>query len=185
MLLQGPQGRCRSCGIQLVDWSRVHKRDVGDAKYTFEALRLELIRHHFWHVPFSSYAVNYARRKGRAALQVATKHQIRKRIGAAQNFREGYQTPRETSPTANAIDYAQHATASCCRHCAAEWHGIPEGRALTDDEVSYLSALAVLYIQDRLPDLKEEPLAVPKGHPKPTGQSLTETESRSEELHVR
>src|SRR5712671_4659068 len=66
LLQLGPSGRCRSCGIQLVDWTRVHRRDANDAQYTFDALRHELIRHHFWHIPLSEYAVNYARRKGRA-----------------------------------------------------------------------------------------------------------------------
>jgi predicted Fe-S protein YdhL (DUF1289 family) len=29
---------------------------------------------------------------------------------------------------------AQHATATCCRGCLEKWHGIPKGRALSDDE---------------------------------------------------
>src|SRR5947199_5312284 len=40
------RGRCRSCGADLVDWSRVHRRDKADAAYTFAALQFELIRHH-------------------------------------------------------------------------------------------------------------------------------------------
>jgi hypothetical protein len=47
MLESGPKGRCRSCGKQLVEWGRVHRREFADAQYTFEAMRYELIRHHF------------------------------------------------------------------------------------------------------------------------------------------
>jgi hypothetical protein len=162
LLSQGPSGRCRSCGVQLVEWSRVHKKDLSDVRYTLEALRFELIRHHFWHVQLSKRAINYARRKGKTALRASAENQIGKLIGKAHHPREGQQTPRETTPRANAIHYAQHATASCCRRCAAEWHGIPEGRPLTGDEISYLTELAMLYISDRLPDLADGPSTVPK-----------------------
>lgn len=162
LLSQGPGGRCRSCGARLIEWDRVHKMDLSDAQYTFNALRLELIRHHFWHIRLSQHAINYARRKGKIALRMASEHQIRKLIGTAHHPREGQQTPRETSRQANAIHYAQHATASCCRRCAAEWHGIPEGRPLTETEVSYLTELAMRYLSDRLPDLADEACVVPK-----------------------
>lgn len=161
LLRNGPGGRCRSCGVQLVDWARVHKRDVADAQYTFEALRYELIRHHFWHVPLSQYAVSYARRKGKRALKLAARNQIARAIGKAVHPLEGRQTPRETNRTANAIHYAQHATASCCRRCLEEWHGIPRGRELIADEINYLTDLAMLYLGARIPDLAEEPVFIP------------------------
>src|SRR6266849_385643 len=110
LLQQGPSGRCRSCGVQLVDWSRVHRMDLSDAKYTLEALRYEFIRHHFWHIPLSQYAIDYARRKGKIALRLAAEHRIQKAVGNPTHPVQGRQTPREDSPTANAIHYAQHAT---------------------------------------------------------------------------
>src|SRR5215469_5210318 len=76
LLANGPAGRCRNCGVQLVDWSRVHSRDLGDTEHTFTAMRLELIRHHFWHIPLSQKAINYARRKGRVLLRTATEKQL-------------------------------------------------------------------------------------------------------------
>src|SRR5436853_4729172 len=60
----GLGGQCRSCGANLVDWSRVYKRDLADAEYTFNALKNELIRHHFWHIEIDIKAVNHAKRKG-------------------------------------------------------------------------------------------------------------------------
>jgi Domain of unknown function (DUF4186) len=170
LLATGPSGRCRKCGVQLVDWSRVHKRDLKDVRYTFEALRLELIRHHFWHIPLTQRAVNHARRKGRILLRAATVNQLRQLVGSEKHPREGIQTPRETSPHANAIHFAQHATASCCRRCLAEWHGIPEGRALSEDEIAYLTALANMYLEERLPDLRDEPVAVPAVRKQPASQ---------------
>ena|SRR5437016_9363440 len=161
LLARGPAGRCRSCGIQLVDWTRVHNRNLADTDFTFSAMRLELIRHHFWHIPLTQRAINYARRKGRALLRDATEKQIRQLIGGPKHPREGFQTPRETSPHANVIHFAQHATASCCRRCLAEWHGIPEGRPLMSDELAYLTELAMRYISARVPDLAEMPISVP------------------------
>jgi hypothetical protein len=36
------------------------------------------------------------------------------------------------------IFIAQHATATCCRGCLENWHGIPKGRALGADEKAYI-----------------------------------------------
>lgn len=162
LLSEGPNGRCRSCGIELINWSRVHRRDVSDAQYTFECLRFELIRHHFWHIDLSLKARNYAFRKGKALLRIAAFRQIGKLIGSPQHPLEGRQTPRESSPGANAIHYAQHATASCCRRCLSEWHNIPEERQVTDNEIAYLTDLAMLYITNRIPNLADQPCIVPK-----------------------
>ncbi len=52
-----------------------------------------------------------------------------------------------------ALPYAQHATATCCRDCLDYWHGIAKGRELSDEELNYLSELACLYIEDRIPNL--------------------------------
>jgi hypothetical protein len=154
MVAVNQQGRCRTCGAELVDWSRVHKRNPADAAYTFAALKYELVRHYFWHVEIDLRAVNHARRKGKIGLQAAAEQRIRKAVGPAEPPFDGRQTPREGS--GNVISYAQHATASCCRKCIAEWHGIPRGRELTEDEIAYLTTLAVLYIDERLPFLTQD-----------------------------
>jgi hypothetical protein len=124
-------------------------------------LRLEMIRHHFWHTPLTEKALNHARRKGKSAMRQFASHQLRKLVGSARHAREGYQTPRETSSNANAIHFAQHATACCCRKCIAEWHGIPEGRPLTEEELSYFTDLVLLYVCDRISDLTDEGVSIP------------------------
>ena len=152
-------GRCRSCGINLVDWERVHQQDLTDVQYTFEALKHEMIRHHFWHVEIDQKAINYARRKGISGLEKAIWPRIRNSVGSGHNPYDGRQTPMEGS--GNPIHYGQHATASCCRKCMEYWHGIPLRSNLTDDQIDYLSELVVLYIKDRLPDLEHEGVYVP------------------------
>jgi Domain of unknown function (DUF4186) len=184
LIRQGLQGRCRSCRAELVDWAGVHRRDPSDTKYTFEALRYELIRHHFWHIPVSRYALNYARRKGKKALKAAAEKQIGKAVGNISHPREGRQTPRETNPTANVIHYAQHATASCCRRCLEEWHGIPRGRVLTPEEIGYLTELAMLYVEARVPDLGEEPVHVPSMRHKGQIESPKPEDERMELPHA-
>lgn len=142
------QGRCRSCGADLIDWSRVQRRDLHDAAFTFVSLRRELIRHHFWHVPIDQRALNYARRKGRIKLAEAARKRLASSIGPEKPYRDGQQTPHEGS--GNPLHYAQHATATCCRRCVEEWHGIPRGRPMTGEEIDYLTALVLQYLEDRI-----------------------------------
>jgi Domain of unknown function (DUF4186) len=139
-------GKCRYCGAELVDWTRTHKRDLNDVQYTFEALKYELWRHHYWHIDIDEKAVNHARRKGKSGMKVAAEKRLRTAVGNANPFRDGYQTPKK----GNVLYYAQHATATCCRKCMEDWHGIPTGQALTDKQIVYFTDLLMLYIDERL-----------------------------------
>ena len=152
-------GPCRACGADLVDFDRVHTRRPGDVQYTFEALRHEYIRHHFWHLDIDEAARLHALRKGRARLREAVGARLRSSVGrpASRNPREGRQTPFE----GNVIFYAQHATASCCRACMEYWHDIPKEQDLTEAELAYLGSLVWKYIEARMPDLPEEPQKIP------------------------
>lgn len=154
----GDRGKCRSCGANLVDWERVHRRDRDDVEHTFGALKRELIRHHAWHVAIDHDAMAHARRKGMARLLVAARHRLEKSLAPAEPVRDGQQTPFK----GNTIYLAQHATACCCRTCLEYWHAIPKGRALTAEEVDYVHGLVEAYLRERLPDLKEEPEKVPR-----------------------
>lgn len=151
------KGVCRECGANLVDWERVQRHDLSDVDYTFEALRYELIRHHFWHVPLDARAVNHAKRKGRRGIREAAVRRIQKSVASPRHPRQGRQTPF----SGNALYYAQHAVAACCRACIEEWYDIPRDRALTEEEVQYLAELVVLYVFLRLPDLTETGEKVP------------------------
>jgi Domain of unknown function (DUF4186) len=150
----GP-GTCRECRQPLVSLERTGQRDLGDVDHTFAALQTEAIRHYFWHAPFGDKALGYAGRAGRRALYERITGRIRSRIGAAQPFRDGTQTPISAAK-ADALDYALHAVAACCRTCASYWHGLPKGRPLADAEIAYLSELARRYLDARLPDLPDD-----------------------------
>lgn len=152
------RGKCRACGADLIDWKRLHRRDRGDAEHTFAALQHELIRHHFFHRRIDEKAMRHAQRKGRMALKEAARDRLGKYLAVAEPRRDGLQTPFE----GNAIYYAQHATATCCRTCLEYWHDIPKGRPLTDEEFEYCVALVGLFIDEKLPDLAETPIKVPR-----------------------
>lgn len=152
------RGKCRACGADLINWNRVHRRDPADAAHTFSALRNEVIRHHFFHRPVDDGAMRHAQRKGRIQLYEAARHRLRKYLAPAQPSRDGRQTPLE----GNTIYYAQHATATCCRTCLEYWHDIPKGRSLSPQEFEYCAALVDLFLDEKLPDLAEEPIKVPR-----------------------
>ena len=143
--------RCFSCDAQLVDWDRLDKHDVRDVENTFESLRRELIRHHFWHTTLDDKALRHAEKKGVAGLREAAEHRLRKNVAlpSSQLYRDGAQTPRE----GNVIYYAQHATATCCRKCIEVWHGIDRETPLQEAEIGYMTELIMRYIETRLPAL--------------------------------
>ena len=157
MKIADQAGQCRYCGAKLVDWNRVYKRDVADAEYTFKALKYELWRHYYWHIEIDEKAVTHAHRKGKASMTEAAEKRLRNSVGDGNPYRDGMQTPR----MGNALYYAQHATGTCCRKCIEEWHGIPIGQALNDDQIEYFVELVMLYIEDRLPFLTEQGEYVP------------------------
>lgn len=150
-------GQCRECGADLIDWPRVHQRELRDAEHTFRQLRFETIRHCYWHCAIDQWAINHARRKGRRGLFDDIRVRVAQSVGRPNHPREGRQTPKQK----NLIYYGQHATASCCRACAEYWHGIPADRILTDEEQEYLSRLIELYIDERFHDLAERGVYVP------------------------
>ena len=150
-------GACCECGVSLIDWDRLASRQLSDIEYLFKVLRLEFIRYSFLVCPIDQHALNYARRKGRNELIKTTRERIRKSIGVACPPRDGRQTPKKKNP----IFYAQHATATCCRKCLEYWHGIPQGKVLTQEEVAYCVKLIEHYFCIRFPDLDETRTKVP------------------------
>ena len=153
------RGTCRECGADLVDWDRVQKRDLADIDNTIESLKYELIRHFAWHSIIDEKAVNHARRKGRNGMETAVEARLANALTPAEPARDGRQTPMDGG---NAIYYAQHATATCCRTCLDYWHGIPAKRQLTEGEVAYCKDLIMAYIDYKLPYLTLDGEKVPR-----------------------
>ena len=142
---------CVACGAQLIDWHRLDRHDLKDVDNTFDSLRLEMIRHHFWHKKIDKGALNHALGKGVIGLRQAAEHRLNKYVGAPSSelFRDGTQTPQ----VGNVIFYAQHATATCCRKCIEAWHGINREVPLVSEQIGYMTELIMKYIQVRLPEL--------------------------------
>jgi hypothetical protein len=143
--------RCVSCKIDLIDWKRLDKHDLNDTAYTIEALERELVRHIYWHKPIDEKAIDKALKKGIEVLRAEAETRIRKSVGLPRDqiFRDGTQTPT----SGNVLYYAQHATATCCRKCIEVWHGIDRNRALSENEISYMRDLVMLFVEKRVPSL--------------------------------
>lgn len=152
-----PEGTCLTCGADLVDWARVHRRDVRDLNHTITALKYEHIRHEFWcALPLSERAVRFARKLGRLGIYHKARGRIEKKLMQPGRWADYGQVPFEDK--ADAIHFAQHATATCCRRCIEVWHGIARHQVLPEEDVEYFAKLILRYVVDRLPDLAEEPI---------------------------
>ncbi len=153
-------GVCKECGADLVDWERVHGRNPADIPYTFRSLKFECVRHHFWHKPLPQRAVNHAKRKGRVRLRERIVDSLKTCIAPAHPYHDGRQTTMSDEPD-TMIPFGQHATATCCRKCVEYWHGIPQNRELTPDELDYCAELVWMYVLDRIPDITEKGEIIP------------------------
>ena len=71
---------------------------------------------------------------------------IKSRIAPDFPKNDGKQTPMRGHP----IFIAQHATATCCRKCIQKWHGFEKGRALNPEEIKYVVALIMGWIDQQL-----------------------------------
>lgn len=171
-----PQGTCWACGVALVDWDRVHRRDISDAAHTVASLKNEKIRHEFWcTIPLTERAQNYALRKGRRALADAALRLIRSTVGKVADAFDGRRVPWEDR--GHILNFAQHATATCCRKCIEVWHEIPANRALSDEEIAYFAALLLVYVDARMPNLTPSPRAVKRTLRKTNSKRSAATES--------
>lgn len=152
------RGKCRECHADLVDWQRVHRRNIKDAKSTFKSLKYELVRHHYWHIDIDIKAINHAKSEGRIQLMQSARSRLTKKLVPAASPWDWRLTPW----TGKTIYYAQHATATCCRSCLEYWHDIPKKRPLTQEEFEYCFQLIELFLDERLQDLEDHPVKVPQ-----------------------
>ena len=76
----------------------------------------------------------YLQEKGLEVVLVHARDFIAQRLAPAQPANDGRQTPMKNHPAF----IAQHATATCCRGCLAKWHGIAQGRPLSEGEIDYI-----------------------------------------------
>lgn len=153
------EGDCQACGKKgLIDWERVRRHNWEDVENTIQELQKECVRYHYWNlIEISEGAINHARRKGRIEFRKHAEKTIRDRLGAAENLGDGYWVPWESN---DAVNYARHATATCCRSCIQYWHGIETGHALSEGEIRYLVNLIMRFIESKI-TLTEYRLYIP------------------------
>ena len=84
----------------------------------------------------------YAAEKGRPVINAHAEDFIRKRLAPASPANDGKQTPMRGHP----VFIAQHATATCCRGCLLQWHGIEAARPLGDPEIAYVVSVIDFWI---------------------------------------
>jgi predicted Fe-S protein YdhL (DUF1289 family) len=77
---------------------------------------------------------DYLERKGLDTVMSHGSKFIEERLALADPPNDGKQTPMRNHP----IFVAQHGTATCCRGCLENWHGIPRWRPLTPEEKAYI-----------------------------------------------
>ncbi len=145
-------GVCKACGADVVDWRRVHTRDIKDAAHTFEALKHEYIRWKFWIDEFNEKSQARFANDGMDATIASVLPALEKTIGpVAEAGWSLRQVPTDPAKLRSVIQYAQHAVAACCRSCVSRWHGILNEKPLDKRELKYLTGLVVEYLRIRLP----------------------------------
>ena len=148
---------CQACGDDGVDWPLLRGRDLASVDDIFGQLQRELIRHVFFTAPLDATARENIRLVGVVAVRAGVREYLRKKIGPARIFRDGTQTPKKDS----VIHFAQHATATCCRKCLDYWYDIPQGRDLTDAELTFCEGLVQSYMDTRQKEMNEAEAAGP------------------------
>jgi hypothetical protein len=144
-------GKCRDCGKEMIDWKRIDKRDINDVGYLFESLRLEYVRNKFWTEPIDDDTIQRTIAKGGEKIHEKVHKRLLKSVSlpSSQIFQDGRQTPLK----GNIIYNAQYATATCCRKCIEEWHGINRQNQLSTEELRYLTSVIIEYLKQRIPKL--------------------------------
>lgn len=95
----------------------------------------------------------YQRKKGMETVLRHADELIAARLAPADPTADGRQTPMRGHP----VFLAQHATGTCCRGCLAKWHGIPKGRALTEDERRFVVSVIARWLEEQERDAPPAP----------------------------
>lgn len=149
-------GQCRDCGTVLFDLPRPGRLNYGDLEAILTACsqqQSELIRAHYWHVQIDQWAFNQARRLGLVEVRRRVAAAVTEAMTSADSW-----AGRAASYHRKIVAYAQHATATCCRRCAAYWHGLPADPSVlpTGEQLTHVVAAALAWVEIRLADLPAE-----------------------------
>lgn len=88
--------------------------------------------------------IAYIDKNGLNKIEEHAENILIKKIKDKNPINDGKQTPMKNHP----VFIAQHACACCCRSCLEKWHKIPKGRELKENEIKYLIALIIKWIEN-------------------------------------
>ena len=94
--------------------------------------------------------IEYIREKGLDTIREHAAQIVRQRLSAAEPKNDGKQTPMRGAPQGHPVFLGQHATGTCCRGCLEKWHGIPKGRALSDEEQARIVDVLMQWIRRQM-----------------------------------
>ena len=149
----GKEGVCRDCGENDIDWNRMHRNDIKDIDYIVQSLEKELIRYAYWNSQIDQDAIESAKSRGYGILKKKTRDIIAKKMGHPKDPYDWRQTPYSGKEI---INYARHATGTCCRTCLAYWHNIKETETLNDNQIDFCTDLVMHYVEVRIPNVIEQ-----------------------------
>ncbi len=106
----------------------------------------------------------YFLERGMAQILEHAAEFIDKRLVPANPTNDGKQTPMRGHP----VFVAQHATATCCRSCLADWHDIPEGCTMGPAQRAHVLAVLERWLATSVDPLDPpERYDVGRNHPQP------------------
>ena len=88
----------------------------------------------------------YASERGLKQIQEHAVNFVTRRLAPASPSGDGRQTPMKGHP----VFIAQHATATCCRKCLQKWHNLPTGKALSQEEITYVVSVIMDWIEKEM-----------------------------------
>ena len=144
-----PRGVCRKCGDDSVNVAIPRNKGDSDLEDIFRELDREFIRHTYFNKPIDKDAARRIKKRGVQATREEVGPLLAKKIGREPNAFDGRQTPL----AGNIINYAQHATATCCRKCAYYWYAIPKTGELSSEDLAFCESLVQAYLDQREDEL--------------------------------
>lgn len=88
----------------------------------------------------------YVLDKGYDTIRRHAEDFIATRLAPANIPNDGHQTPMKNHP----VFIAQHATATCCRHCFEKWHKVSPNIQLSAEQQKYAVDLIMAWIEKQM-----------------------------------
>ncbi len=142
-------GRCMHCGDTSVDMELTREYRTAEIPAIFEELRKEHIRAVHFEKPLDARAKRLIRRDGYEGVRAKARGRLKSRVGDPGIW-DGRQTPFD----GDILNFAQHATATCCRKCMRYWYGFNTEGQLDRRKLDFCEEMLLTYLEDRKKDIR-------------------------------